>query len=222
MSQDKFIDELLVNFHMHGCDTAPTPQVQGLPADAVPNENHANVPYRSLTGALQYLVTATRPDIAFAVRFLSSHKHDYNIGHWKMAKRALKYLQGTKVNGILYNGNLNATPQALSDADLPTTNRTASLTRLSHNDGRRSCDVDVKETKPRGAEHYRGRIHRCSRDGKESGVAVRVASGDEDRGQLTDRDASGQSKCNASGKSHSKSQPNKAHKVAISLPERLG
>ncbi|KAH9183574.1 hypothetical protein AeNC1_014450 [Aphanomyces euteiches] len=117
ISQSTFVDELLVKFHMQDCDTVPTPQVQGLPADAAVSDKHENLPYRSLTGALQYLVSATRPDIAFAVRFLSSHNHDYNASHWKMAKRVLKYLKGTRELGITYNGQASAKPQVYSDAD---------------------------------------------------------------------------------------------------------
>ncbi|KAH9135158.1 hypothetical protein AeRB84_019310 [Aphanomyces euteiches] len=108
--------QLLVKYHMQGCDSEPTPQVQGLPADVRPNDNANNLPYRSLTGALQYLVTATRPDIAYAVRFLSSHNHDYNTSHWRMAKRVLKYLQGTKHLGIKYDEGASARPKAFSDA----------------------------------------------------------------------------------------------------------
>ncbi|KAH9084296.1 hypothetical protein LEN26_020917 [Aphanomyces euteiches] len=117
ISQSTFVDDLLVKFHMQDCDTVPTPQVQGLPADAAVSDKHDNLPYRSLTGALQYLVSATRPDIAFAVRFLSSHNHDYNASHWKMAKRVLKYLKGTRELGITYNGQASAKPQVYSDAD---------------------------------------------------------------------------------------------------------
>ncbi|KAF0740163.1 hypothetical protein Ae201684_004397 [Aphanomyces euteiches] len=115
ISQSTFVEELLVKFHMQGCDSEPTPQ--GLPADVRPNDNANNLPYRSLTGALQYLVTATRPDIAYAVRFLSSHNHDYNRSHWRMAKRVLKYLQGAKHLGIKYDGGASARPKAFSDAD---------------------------------------------------------------------------------------------------------
>ncbi|KAF0724104.1 hypothetical protein Ae201684_017155 [Aphanomyces euteiches] len=117
ISQSTFVDELLVNFLIQDCDTVPTPQVQGLPADAAVSDKHDNLPYRSLTGALQYLVSATRPDIAFAVRFLSSHNHDYNASHWKMAKRVLKYLKGSRELGITYNGQASAKPQVKSDAD---------------------------------------------------------------------------------------------------------
>ncbi len=117
MNQAKFVNDLLVKFQMEGCDSEPTPQVQGLPAESKQTEEDINLPYRSLVGALQYLVSATRPDIAFAVRFLSSHNHDYTKAHWKMAKRVLKYLKGTLTLGLQYGGNVSATPVAYSDAD---------------------------------------------------------------------------------------------------------
>ncbi|KAH9100220.1 hypothetical protein LEN26_016066 [Aphanomyces euteiches] len=88
---------------MQACDSEPTPQVQGLPVDVRASDNAKNLPYRGLTGALQYHVTATRPDIAYAVRFLSSHNEDYNTR--------------TKHLGIKYDGEAGASRKAFSDAD---------------------------------------------------------------------------------------------------------
>ncbi|KAH9076370.1 hypothetical protein Ae201684P_010316 [Aphanomyces euteiches] len=95
-----FVEELLVKFHMQGCDSEPTPQVQGLPADVRANDNANNLPYRNLTGALQYLVTATRPDIAYAVRFLN-----------RTITTTTQHL------GIKYDGEPSARPKAFNDAD---------------------------------------------------------------------------------------------------------
>lgn len=58
--------------------------------------NLNNIPYRQLIGSLQYLVAATRPDIANAVRNLSKFLSCYEDSHWKQAKRVMRYLQGTK------------------------------------------------------------------------------------------------------------------------------
>ncbi|KAH9148766.1 hypothetical protein AeRB84_007995 [Aphanomyces euteiches] len=100
ISQSMFVEELLVKFHMQGCDSEPTPQVQGLPADVRANDNANNLPYRNLTGALQYLVTATRPDIAYAVRFLN-----------RTITTTTQHL------GIKYDGEPSARPKAFNDAD---------------------------------------------------------------------------------------------------------
>ncbi|KAH9114804.1 hypothetical protein AeMF1_008350 [Aphanomyces euteiches] len=64
-----------------------------------------NLAYRELVGSLQYLVTATRPYIANAVRNLSKHLAKYDDSHWKQAKRVLRYLQGTKSASLLIDGN---------------------------------------------------------------------------------------------------------------------
>jgi len=87
MHQAAFVYELLDRFHMRDCHTAPTPQVIGHAAEQTDNSpvEDPSVPYQSLVGALQYLVTATRLDIANAVRFLASH----TITHWHLAKRVV-------------------------------------------------------------------------------------------------------------------------------------
>ena len=51
------------------------------------------------------MVTATRPDIANAVRNLSKHLAKYDDSHWKQAKRVLRYLKGTKSASLLIDGN---------------------------------------------------------------------------------------------------------------------
>ena len=77
------------------------------------------MPYQRLVGALQYLVTATRPDIANAVRFLASHTHDHTITHWHLAKRVVKYLKGTSSLGLTFGGrDASLDPVAYSDSDL--------------------------------------------------------------------------------------------------------
>ncbi|XP_068993260.1 uncharacterized protein [Neodiprion pinetum] len=57
-------------------------------------------PYQSLIGALLYLAITTGPDIAYAVNFLSQFNTNYNVDHWKAAKRVLRYLKGTIDYGL--------------------------------------------------------------------------------------------------------------------------
>lgn len=54
------------------------------------------LPYQNLIGGLLYLSISTRPDIFFAVSFLSQFNSCYNVSHWKAAKRVLRYLKGTR------------------------------------------------------------------------------------------------------------------------------
>ena len=54
-----------------------------------------NVPYINVVGALNYLSTCTRPDIAFAVGALGSFNANPGQRHWQAAKRVLRYLKGS-------------------------------------------------------------------------------------------------------------------------------
>lgn len=60
------------------------------------------LPYRELIGSLMYLAVCTRPDIAFAVNYLSQFNCCYNASHWTAAKQILRYLQGTKELGLRF------------------------------------------------------------------------------------------------------------------------
>jgi hypothetical protein len=117
MHQGLFIAGLLERFNMTGCYPAPTPQVLGAPTTDDQAADSRSVPYQNLVGALQYVVSATRPDVANAVRYLASHTHDHTQTHWRLAKRVLKYLAGTPELGLCYSRAGSSVPIAYSDAD---------------------------------------------------------------------------------------------------------
>ena len=50
--------------------------------------------YRSIIGGLRYLVH-TRPDIVFAVCYVSRFMEDPREDHWAAVKRLLRYVKGT-------------------------------------------------------------------------------------------------------------------------------
>jgi len=81
-----------------------------------------NVPYRQIIGSLMYLAVGTRPDIAFAVSNLSQFLENPSTKHWKVAKRVLRYLQGTVKLGIIFDGNCELSNKliAYSDTDFAT------------------------------------------------------------------------------------------------------
>ncbi|XP_071569781.1 uncharacterized protein [Temnothorax nylanderi] len=88
---------------MIDCKPSRTPLVVGsklLKEDTT--ENRDNIPYRELTGALMYVATGTRPDIAHAVSVLCQFNDCYNESHWSAAKRVLRYLKSTISYGLNY------------------------------------------------------------------------------------------------------------------------
>ncbi|KAF7768476.1 hypothetical protein Agabi119p4_7719 [Agaricus bisporus var. burnettii] len=75
LSQEHYIKELLERFNMDDADPLSTPLAPGSElSDIIPSlEDQAemkSVPYLNAVGALQYLATMTRPDIAYAVSYL--------------------------------------------------------------------------------------------------------------------------------------------------------
>lgn len=58
------------------------------------------IPYQELIGSLLYLAICTRPDISYAVSYLSQFNTCFSSIHWTAAKRVLRYLKGTIDLGI--------------------------------------------------------------------------------------------------------------------------
>jgi hypothetical protein len=52
--------------------------------------------YQSMIGSLMYMMTATGPDIAYAIGGLSWYNHDPRNEHMVTLKRVFRYLNGTK------------------------------------------------------------------------------------------------------------------------------
>jgi hypothetical protein len=57
--------------------------------------------YRSIVGGLRWL-THTRPDIAFAVGYVSRFMEDPREDHWAAVKRLLRYIQGSLDLGVVF------------------------------------------------------------------------------------------------------------------------
>ena len=57
-----------------------------------------------MIGSLMYVMTCTRPDIAYAIGRLSRYTNNPGYMHWKAIYRVLRYLKGTMDYGIVYSG----------------------------------------------------------------------------------------------------------------------
>ncbi|KAE9001680.1 hypothetical protein PR002_g17848 [Phytophthora rubi] len=127
ISQRGYVAQLLERFKMAKCKAVPTPQVKGnfpLPGDPDKEPVCVNidpdVDYQSIVGSLQYLVSCSRPDITNAVRTLGKFLTCYTKEHFVLAKRVLRYLQGTREFGLVWYKPDSPAMQlvAYADADL--------------------------------------------------------------------------------------------------------
>lgn len=109
LHQEDYIKNVLVKFHMQDCKPVTTPMEFNLKLrDLKPGEKK-NVPYQELIGCLIYLSVNTRPDISYAVSFLSQYNSNYTTTHWQLAKRLLQYLKLTSKRGLEYTKSSNPT-----------------------------------------------------------------------------------------------------------------
>ncbi|CDF39893.1 unnamed protein product [Chondrus crispus] len=74
------------------------------------NDSETNVPYREAVGSLMYLMVGTRPDLAYAIGKLSQHSANPCESHWAGVKRVMRYVQGTRNLGIVFD-NKSKSPE---------------------------------------------------------------------------------------------------------------
>ena len=60
------------------------------------------VPYAKAISSLMYVALSTWPDLAFAIQHLSQFIMSYGAEHWTTIKHALRYLKGSRDNGITF------------------------------------------------------------------------------------------------------------------------
>uniref|UniRef100_A0AAV1TRE1 Polyprotein n=1 Tax=Peronospora matthiolae TaxID=2874970 RepID=A0AAV1TRE1_9STRA len=76
-----------------------------------------DVPFREAVSALMHLTTTRRPDIAYAVSFVSRFMENLQEEHWVAVKRIFRYLQDTKIHGICYKPSARIDFRGYSDAN---------------------------------------------------------------------------------------------------------
>jgi hypothetical protein len=105
LSHAAYISELTDKYGLTGCAIKDTPISPGtkLSRDEGEPLDCTRCPYSSLVGALLFLSTTTRPDIAFAVSALSRFMAKPSVIHWEAAKRVLRYLAGTPHLGLTFS-----------------------------------------------------------------------------------------------------------------------
>ena len=75
------------------------------------------VPYASPVRSLQYAQVCTRPDLAFVTGILGRYQSNPGIEQWRMVKKALRYVQGTKGLMLTYRRSNSLQIEGYSDSD---------------------------------------------------------------------------------------------------------
>ena len=126
--QAKYVADMLAKFNMQDCKPEYTPMKDRplLTVDKL-GTSVDQTHYRSLIGSLMYL-TASRPDIMFAVCQCARYQANPKISHLTAVHRIFRYLKGKPNFGLWYPKNSDFDLYAFSDSDYG------------------SCDIDRKST----------------------------------------------------------------------------
>lgn len=109
LSQKSYIQKILRVFGMEAATGKDTPMETNAYKSLATNTRQAlevdTKLFQSMIGSIMYAMIQTRPDVAFAVSFLSRHLTNPTEAHIKAAYRILRYLAHTIGLGITYHGS---------------------------------------------------------------------------------------------------------------------
>ncbi|KAE9058730.1 hypothetical protein PF010_g30891 [Phytophthora fragariae] len=122
LSQTAYIERMAAHFRMEHAKMVRSPQMHNERMPPIETDktqvNDESLPYREIVGSLQYLVACTQPDMASVVRCLGKYNGAYTRANFTMAKRAIRYLLGTKNYGLVYRpADTSPLLTAFADAD---------------------------------------------------------------------------------------------------------
>ncbi|XP_056173615.1 uncharacterized mitochondrial protein AtMg00810-like [Syzygium oleosum] len=117
ISQKKYVGEILDRFQMKDCNPVNTLIEFGLKL----HKDHEGKKvdsklYKQIVGSLMYL-TATRPDIMYSMSLINRYIENPTKMHLLVAKRILRYLQGTRDFGLFYNKGEKSNVLGFTDSD---------------------------------------------------------------------------------------------------------
>nr|GEV66738.1 putative ribonuclease H-like domain-containing protein [Tanacetum cinerariifolium] len=115
--QEKYVQEILNKFDLGSVKTETTPYEATKLKFKNEFDNPVNVHlYRSMIGSLMYL-TASRPDIMFALSACSRHQVTPTTSNLEAIKKIFKYLKGQPKLGLWYPKESPLVLEAYSDSD---------------------------------------------------------------------------------------------------------
>jgi hypothetical protein len=147
LRQRAYAQKLLERAGMADCKAMATPMEERikLSKDSTAAKVDATL-YRSIVGGLRWLIH-TRPDISFAVGYVSRFLEDPREDHWTAVKRVLRYVQGTLDMGIVFpkhGGQGGLQLAAFSDA--PRKNQDGEQELTAFSDADMAGDVDGRRS----------------------------------------------------------------------------
>ena len=119
LTQELYIGTIFSRFEMENSNTVSTP----LPKGIIPTKETMEQPkdqvtaYQSMIGSLMYLVTGTRPDLAYTISFLAQYSSCPTEEHIKAAKHVFRYVNGTRNLGLFYPYTTTNAINVYVDAD---------------------------------------------------------------------------------------------------------
>nr|GEV79254.1 retrovirus-related Pol polyprotein from transposon TNT 1-94 [Tanacetum cinerariifolium] len=117
INQDKYVQEILNKFDLGSVRMATTPYEAPKPKSKNKSNSPVNVHlYRSMIGSLMYL-TASRPDIMFAVHACSRNQVTPTTSNLEEVKKIFKYLKGQPKLGLWYPKESPLVLKAYRDSD---------------------------------------------------------------------------------------------------------
>ncbi|CAI5527741.1 unnamed protein product [Closterium sp. Naga37s-1] len=120
LTQSHMVQQVLQRFRFTYSSPQPTPLPTGHSLSALPSDESVEPsgPYPELVGCLMYLMTCTRPDLAYPLsilaRYVAPGRHRKE--HMDAAKRVLRYLCSTSGMGLVLGGRSDVVLTGHSDA----------------------------------------------------------------------------------------------------------
>ncbi|CAI6012267.1 unnamed protein product [Closterium sp. NIES-65] len=120
LTQSHMVQQVLQRFSFTYSSPQPTPLPNGHSLSTLPSDESVEPsgPYPELVGCLMYLMTCTRPDLAYPfsilARFVAPGRHRKE--HMDAAKRVLRYLCNTSGMGLVLGGRVPVVLTGHSDA----------------------------------------------------------------------------------------------------------
>ncbi|CAI7895213.1 unnamed protein product [Closterium sp. NIES-54] len=108
LTQSYMVHQVLQRFGFWYSSPQSTPLPTGHSLSAPPSDESVEPsgPYPELVGCLMYLMTCTRPDLAYPLSILACYvvSRRHRPEHWEAAKRVLRYLCSTSGMGLVLGG----------------------------------------------------------------------------------------------------------------------